>query len=1479
MANYTSIQEKECLAKFSIADTNHDFSGAGIAGKISTWFKTDGKEAYKKGIPPFGGTDIFGHVLHEPGTVKYIIKNEPDEFNYNAIGSPEKTINTKTGKIYNVKTISCYVPSGNIVHTLPKTLITAETFTTELDIDNNSAFVIDATAISINAIMKTGLISDVAKKKKIYYIFSSELENDPAGKSSVHDLSIFNNDKLVDGHNYIPCISDSTDDENYTYKWDETLPENPYNMFYTSYIFQLSSLKKDYTGNTRQYKTNLTILEKDGGGIIVNMKPILNSKINNDIASLSVVMEFIYNRITELIHGAHPTPIDIFNLNAAVEQKRGGDWLQVLLCKIIALRERKLYKVDIVGKKLNITDVEIQDEIKDVYLVTHDQIALAFALFMGVNVIFTQGSSGSIHSFKINNPEQEVDYNRKKLDSMKGNDLINKKTKILEYIGSYQTLIYNVYCQKCSSEDANIINTSCKAILDMSTRPVMLANKNTIDNNIRNIFKHLYKISNSKSVFPDIESLLYKIALFDADGYTDDTIDMVIEENNETKLESTKDYINIYNSGINTFETCYNTLKTFINIDDGGTILFNYNMFLTKLIKEKYYKLIDSWTWDTTCVSTKLAPAFLLKTQDGYNNATNLFLYNLNIDESCKPILLRTFKHLYTKLDAVLTASQQEVVGNIKFTNIVQAFCIEYLIVFGTSFSDLQSEIRYKQDAAAKLIIKFFLKRVKPDLPTITDGNIIDLSAIVGHVAKNDICYSTITETNIIELNTIIIEELNPTISVLMTISENNIDDTIDNIKDYTKSIDAVNIGDNHLLELTDEMIKYKDDAAGEEEEEDAAALLAFDEKEKAALAEEEKNAVDFAVDYNADDNDDAITFANVDEPAAEEEEGGGFNIQSGGWKLGYIVTDTQKLSMKRKQLAKLEENHTNLHSNIRSSADYTAEYNFKKIKLEGDINKLKDILELTYTINDCINDVQPKKINFTNNVPLNITIGQSPKLEIHKLLTAYITYGSLKEYMETVASITIINDDIYQRIEPTIKRVLEVVNAPVEIDGGSEPNSSETTEINSSRWRPNLQLDIPFTKKNETVDNLSKSLDELYSDSDELYSDSDSDKIKEEEEEEELDEIKEEREFTNILADNSIGFYPSLPIYMIAETFLNLITNDDINESLDYELWLKYFNFLNGLYDTLKTYLTPVLLENVQAYFIGYGLKEIFFTANNYTDGNDACITALQLTGNDATILSSMSCTLSNMISGYVVQSEKEVQMGIALLQSDIFTNYITKMYETPAKTFQATPEILSISDLRKNAKEFLLKVGEEIILGRSGQIYAQIYTGTDVGTGIEQAQAQKEKDDQQQAQKEKDDQQQAQKEKDDQQQAQKEKEDYDQLQEVDTEQYPINSIYKVSNVDNYIQPPEVETIINQTTKNQSTKNQPDTNMISQPINLYNELEKGGQKTQKNKRVYRKKYTKNANKRSNYRKNKNKNKNKTRNGKNKRTRRNKNKK
>jgi hypothetical protein len=211
---------------------------------------------------------------------------------------------------------------------------------------------------------------------------------------------------------------------------------------------------------------------------------------------------------------------------------------------------------------------------------------------------------------------------------------------------------------------------------------------------------------------------------------------------------------------------------------------------------------------------------------------------------------------------------------------------------------------------------------------------------------------------------------------------------------------------------------------------------------------------------------------------------------------------------------------------------------------------------------------------------------------------------------------------------------------------------------------------------------------------------------------------------------------------------------------------------------------------------------------------------------------------------------------MVIALLQSDIFTNYITKMYETPAKTFQATPIILSISDLRKNAKEFLLKVGEEIILGRSGQIYAQIYAETDVGTGIEQAQAQKEKDDQQQAQ--------------------KEKEDYDQLQEVDTEQYPINSIYKVSNVDNYIQPPEVETIINQTTKNQSIINQPDTNMISQPINLYNELEKGGQKTQKNKRVYRKKYTKNANKRSNYRKNKNKNK-KTRNGKNKRTRRNKN--
>ena len=81
---------------------------------------------------------------------------------------------------------------------------------------------------------------------------------------------------------------------------------------------------------------------------------------------------------------------NLFKTNVKFQQKRSGDWLQVLYC--LSAKRRRVKRKD--------NGAEVTD-ISDVFFVTHDQIAAAFALSVGVNVIMTLGDSKTIFVFKI----------------------------------------------------------------------------------------------------------------------------------------------------------------------------------------------------------------------------------------------------------------------------------------------------------------------------------------------------------------------------------------------------------------------------------------------------------------------------------------------------------------------------------------------------------------------------------------------------------------------------------------------------------------------------------------------------------------------------------------------------------------------------------------------------------------------------------------------------------------------------------------------------------------------------------------------------------------------------------------------------------------------------------------------------------------------------------------------------------------------
>jgi len=98
---------------------------------------------------------------------------------------------------------------------------------------------------------------------------------------------------------------------------------------------------------------------------------VKNCKKENSIKSLLKFLTSLFQKTT---------PDSKFNYSAKLQQKRSGDWFQALACLDIYNRD--------FGPLVNDRPVRFTASDNKVYFVTHDQIACAYALTMGVNAIF-----------------------------------------------------------------------------------------------------------------------------------------------------------------------------------------------------------------------------------------------------------------------------------------------------------------------------------------------------------------------------------------------------------------------------------------------------------------------------------------------------------------------------------------------------------------------------------------------------------------------------------------------------------------------------------------------------------------------------------------------------------------------------------------------------------------------------------------------------------------------------------------------------------------------------------------------------------------------------------------------------------------------------------------------------------------------------------------------------------------------------------
>lgn len=223
----------------------------------------------------------------------------------------------------------------------------------------------------------------------VHYLMTPEVVNDPAGKPNVHNKSIFGNTSMggmlqnpgVELRSYV-----QNDPEPLSYtKFNEYEP-NPLNNFFSNYEFTLSPIQQNYTNQkAEKFITTLNISYDNG-----DKKPLTNtvedSKGEN---SITTVIAYLRNLINRLFNAT-----DIFNFNSKCQQKRGGDWFQALAC----LDAKNRTYTQILPETDRSKSFTLNEKCP-VYLVTHDRIAVAFALSNGINVIYMD-FHGMIYVFK-----------------------------------------------------------------------------------------------------------------------------------------------------------------------------------------------------------------------------------------------------------------------------------------------------------------------------------------------------------------------------------------------------------------------------------------------------------------------------------------------------------------------------------------------------------------------------------------------------------------------------------------------------------------------------------------------------------------------------------------------------------------------------------------------------------------------------------------------------------------------------------------------------------------------------------------------------------------------------------------------------------------------------------------------------------------------------------------------------------------------
>lgn len=343
--------------------------------------------------------------------------------------------------------ITICVPSGNNANTIanyeviryaPENYTSQPNFgkdfceKTDLAPEGGEAYlIVDFNQHGFFAKMKEG---DNANRT-IHYLVTPEVVNDPAPKPSIHDVDVFGNPKVGKTNTGVTFKSYVQTDAAITIYTDYKANDiNFSNNFFTKYNFSINPITQIFqkgTKSTLNTTVNITYNRKDG---LPFTAEINDSKKQNSKNSLKGFIDDVIPQIRK----TNPKDEDIFDFNSKLQQKRSGDWLQGLCC--LDIKQKKFSRILPNPER----DVALSFE-GPVYLLTHDRIALAYALCNGVNVIYL-GNDKTTYVFKnssdktiISEPLENRLYNKigsfildSKINTKKVNIYNQARNKILE---------------------------------------------------------------------------------------------------------------------------------------------------------------------------------------------------------------------------------------------------------------------------------------------------------------------------------------------------------------------------------------------------------------------------------------------------------------------------------------------------------------------------------------------------------------------------------------------------------------------------------------------------------------------------------------------------------------------------------------------------------------------------------------------------------------------------------------------------------------------------------------------------------------------------------------------------------------------------------------------------------------------------------------------------------------------------------------